>query len=66
MGIIINKDAGKVSISQDKCVRILELYVLYTVKMYNKEATLLHRCVPSACIFINRLLNKLLESNVNG
>ena len=68
MGIDVNVDAGTLSIPLDKCIQILDMCKDIVKRKFILKKLLqcllgkliyLHRCVPSARIFVNRLLNTL-------
>ena len=68
MWIDINVDTGTVTIPQDKCLQILDMCRILVQKKFISKKSLqsllgkliyVHRCVPPARIFVNRLLNTL-------
>ena len=72
MGIGVNVDDGTLTIPQDKCLQILDMRrVLVQKKFISKKSlssllgklSYLHRCVPPARIFVNRLLNALCSGH---
>ena len=71
MGINVNLDTKQLTIPQDKLLEILDLCCLYSSrKMITKKQLqnllgkllYLHRCIPPARIFVNRLLNTLRQA----
>ena len=71
MGIIVDIDAGLLSIPHSKCMEILDLYRHYRTHARISHRQLqsllgkllyLHRCVIPARAFVNRLLTKLHQT----
>ena len=71
MGVILDVDAGQMSIPQSKCLEILDLCYHYRACSHITKKQLqsllgkllyLHRCVIPARTFVNRLLNKLRQT----
>ena len=68
IGILIDIDTGKMSILGDKCTQIFKACVIKTFITKKQLQCLLgrliylHHCIKPACVFVNRLLNNLMDS----